>query len=127
LDIAGVGLRKEGAMRFMLLMTDVEGDWDRLSSAEQDRIIQRHEEVQRDLEAQGKFVSTCRLRPGREAKTVKLLRDGRLVVTDGPFVETKESVGGYYIIDCAAIDEAVEWAKRLRFIPGCVEVRAVWE
>ena len=107
--------------------TDVEGDWDRLAAVEQEQIMQRHTAVQRELEAQGKFVTTHRLRPGREGKTVRLLGDGTLVVTDGPFVETKESVGGYYIIDCAGMDEALEWAKRLRFMPGCIEVRAVWE
>jgi len=114
-------------MKFMLLLTDVAGDWDQLSAARQEQIMQQHVAVQRELEAQGKFVSTQRLRPSAEAKTVRLLPDGKVVVTDGPYMETQEAIGGYYIIECAAMDEAIEWARRLRFIPGCVEVRAVWE
>ncbi len=114
-------------MKFFVMMTDIEGEWDRLSPAEQDRVMTRHAEVEQALRAQGKFISSRRLRPSAEAKTVRRRTDGHTLVTDGPFTETKEAMGGYYIIDCASMDEAVEWAKRLRFIVGSNEVRPIWE
>jgi hypothetical protein len=67
------------------------------------------------------------LQPTTTATTVRV-RDGRTVTTDGPFAETKEALGGYYMIECANLDEAIEAAAR---IPGArngsIEVRPIWE
>src|SRR5262245_37323729 len=114
-------------MKFLVMMTDVDGEWSRLSPAEQERVIQQHGAIERELRAQNKFVSSRRLRPYSEARTVRLGRDGQLAITEGPFSETKEVIGGYYVIDCGSMDEAVDWAKRLRFIVGANEVRPIWE
>ena len=67
-----------------------------------------------------------RLRPAAEAKTLRV-RDGKLMVRDGPFAETKDNVAGYDIIDCADFDEAVEIASKhpvAKF--GMIEIRPVW-
>lgn len=67
------------------------------------------------------------LQPTTTATTVRV-RDGRTVTTDGPFAETKEALGGYYLLECADLDEAIEAAARIpgaRF--GSVEVRPIWE
>ena len=67
------------------------------------------------------------LEDATEARTVRV-RDGQTLVTDGPFAETKEEFGGYYIIDAPSIDEAIKWAAK---IPGAkrgsIEVRPIWE
>jgi hypothetical protein len=113
-------------MKFLLMITDVDGAWDRVPQAEQERILQGHGEFGRALTAEGRFVSSFRLRPSREAKTVRI--DGtRRIVTDGPFAETKEVMGGYYVIECATMADAVEWARRLPAIYGSIEVRPIWE
>jgi hypothetical protein len=76
-----------------------------------------------DAKADGRAVSGEALHLTSSAKTVRV-RDGQVLVTDGPFAETKEQLGGFYILDCKDLDEAVEVAS---WIPGamsgCVEVR----
>ncbi|HEX6569092.1 MAG TPA: YciI family protein [Acidimicrobiales bacterium] len=68
-----------------------------------------------------------RLRPTTDATTVQV-RDGEVLVADGPFAETKEQMGGFYLVDCKDLDEAIEVASK---IPGArygtVEVRPIWE
>jgi hypothetical protein len=114
-------------VKYLVMMTNVDDAWDRLAPAEQRRILDAHEAVTRALTAEGKLVASHRLRPAREARTIRMEDDGRIGLHDGPFGETKEVVGGYYVLECESIDEAVEWARRLRFMPGSNEVRAVWE
>jgi len=71
----------------------------------------------------GAYVDSAPLAPPTEAKTVRITRRDRLVV-DGPFAETKEVLGGYYLIEAESLDAAVEWAKRLRHDgEGSIEVR----
>ena len=69
----------------------------------------------------------ARLRPTTDATTVRV-RDGETLTSDGPFAETKEQMGGYYVIDCKDLDEAIEIAAK---IPGArvgsVEVRPIWD
>jgi len=81
------------------------------------------ERVRRD----GHFIAANRLLPAREATTVRV-RDGKVLTTDGPFAETKEQLGGYYLIEAKDLNEAIQVASR---IPGarhgCVEVRPVAE
>ena len=67
-----------------------------------------------------------RLRPTTDATTVRV-RDGQMLVSDGPFAETKEQVGGYDVLECASVDEAVEWAsKHPTALIGAIEVRPLW-
>jgi hypothetical protein len=114
------------AMKFLLMITDIEGMWDRLAPAEQARVLEGHGEFGRALRAEGKFLHSHRLRPCREAKTVRIEESTR-IVTDGPFAETKEVMGGFYVIECATMDEAVAWGKRLPSMYGSIEVRPIWE
>ncbi|HEY1446128.1 MAG TPA: YciI family protein [Acidimicrobiales bacterium] len=68
-----------------------------------------------------------RLRPSSDATTVAM-RDGEALISDGPFVETKEQIGGVVIIECANLDEALEVASRHPFAShGVIEVRPVWD
>ena len=74
----------------------------------------------------GVHVAGHRLRPVSSATTVRV-RGEQALVTDGPFAETKEQFGGYFLIDVESLDEALDWARRVPAAEyGCVEVRPVW-
>jgi hypothetical protein len=80
-----------------------------------------------DLTARGVLLHGGRLMPVSDATTVQV-RKGNLVVSDGPFAETKEQVAGYDVIDCADMDEAIEIASRHPSASiGTIEVRPLWE
>lgn len=89
------------------------------------RHFQEYAEFTEEIKASGQFVAGNRLQPARSAVTVRV-RGGESVVTDGPFAETKEQFGGYYLIEAADLDEAIAVASK---IPGarlgCVEVRPI--
>lgn len=89
------------------------------------RHFQEYAEFTEAIKASGQFVSGNRLQPASSAVTVRV-RDGENIVTDGPFAETKEQFGGYYLIEAADLDEAIRVASK---IPGarlgCVEVRPI--
>jgi hypothetical protein len=79
-----------------------------------------------DLQARGIWVTGDQLAPPRRARTVRV-RDGKPLVTDGPFVETKEAVGGFDIIECGSFDEAVQIAAGHPIAEfGTIEVRPLW-
>ncbi len=112
-------------MKFLLFIWHDEAAWDRAPQAEKERAFPVHAQLNDELKAQGKLVETRRLRPGAEATAVRV-RNGELVTTDGPYAESKEVIGGYYLIDCTSREEAIGWARKL---PGVslrgVEVRGV--
>ena len=79
-----------------------------------------------DLQARGMWVTGDQLAPPRRAKTVRV-RDGVKLVTDGPFAETKEAVGGFDLIECGSLEEAVEIAAGHPVAQtGTIEVRPLW-
>ena len=79
-----------------------------------------------DLQAKGSWITGDQLAPPRRARTVRM-RDDRAAVTDGPFVETKEAVGGFDLIEAEDMDEAVEIASRHPVAAiGSIEVRPLW-
>ncbi len=79
-----------------------------------------------DLIARGAWITGDQLTPPRRARTVRV-RDGKTLVTDGPFAETKEAVGGFDIIECGSLEEAVEIAAGHPLAQiGTIEVRPLW-
>ena len=77
--------------------------------------------------AAGVYVTGAGLQPTPAATTVRV-RDGETLATDGPFAETKEQLGGYYLLDCKDLDEALSWAERIPSAPrGSVEVRPLMQ
>jgi hypothetical protein len=80
-----------------------------------------------EMGKRGVLAGGNRLRPTSDATTVRV-RDGEVLTADGPFAETKEQIGGYYLVDCKDLDEAIEVASK---IPGArhgtIEVRPTWE
>ena len=113
-------------MRFLLMIWDNHAEWATVTPSDMDRVMQTHAKMQTDLQTQGKWIGCDRLR--HEAATVRV-KNGEPLVSDGPFAETKEVMGGFYLIDCASQAEAIEWAKRLPLAEGrsSVEVRAIWD
>ncbi len=117
-------------MKFLLLLTQDGDAWEREPQSEKDRTFNEHMKVYAQLETQKKLLDSRRLRPSVEAKTVRM-RGGKPVAVDGPFCETKEQIGGLYVIECASMEEAIEWAKKMPHFGDLrysgIEVRPVWE
>ncbi len=67
------------------------------------------------------------LQPAETATTVRIQESGEPIVSDGPFAETKEQLGGYYLLDCQDLDDALGWAKKIPMPGGTVEVRPVMD
>jgi hypothetical protein len=117
--------REETAMQYMLLIYGSEERWDSYSDEERKAIYEEYYALSRDLRDQGKLISSHELQGSATATSVRL-RDGKTLTTDGPFAETKERLGGYYLIEADSPGEAVEWAARIPSArDGVVEVRPV--
>ena len=113
-------------MRYMLLISTDDKIATPPTKAEMEAIMQGHARFASELQAAGKMVHGERLRPDSEASRVRF-KAGHRQVTDGPFAETKEALGGFYLIDCDTRDEAIEWAKKIPLREGgVVEVRPIW-
>jgi hypothetical protein len=112
-------------MQYMLLIYSPPGDWSSVPADEQQRIMQAYGAFTEELQASGKMVAGDALQPTSTATSIRV-RDGETMTTDGPFAETKEVLGGYYLIDVDTLDEALDWAAK---IPGAqwgtIEVRPV--
>ena len=114
-------------MKFMILMTDGAGAWDRLGPGEQAGEFRKHEEFGRALRREGRLLASGRLANAADARTVRRDASGRATVSDGSYVEAKEVLGGFYLIEAKSLEEALVWAERGRFIPGSNEVRPLLE
>jgi len=110
-------------MHYMLLIyTD---DAKQLDEAAIRAVYQEYFRLGDDLRSQQKLISSEELAPVTTATTVQV-RSGDTLVTDGPFAETKETLGGYYLIEADSLDEAIEWAARIPSARhGKVEIRPV--
>lgn len=110
-------------MKAMILIYNSEADWAALAPAELEREMGAYMAYTEALIAAGKFVSGSELQPTSTARAVRVTAAGP-TVTDGPYVDTKEQLGGYFILDVASMEEAVDWAAKC---PGArhggVEVR----
>ncbi len=114
-------------MRYMLLIHDDEAIFPKMSPQEMERLTGDYGRYSAELQAAGVLLDSARLRPVATATTVRV-RNDRLLTTDGPFAETKEQLGGFYLINARNLDEAIKWASKIPSARlGCVEVRPVWE
>jgi len=114
-------------MRYVLLICNDESTRAALSPDEQLAARTAYEAFAQEMSARGVLLAGERLRPTTDATTVRV-RDGEVLLSDGPFAETKEQMGGYYIIDCQDLDEAVEVASKVPAASfGSIEVRPIWE
>jgi hypothetical protein len=111
-------------MQYLLLIYSAESDDARQDEA---TVMSEYGAFTQGLVQSGAFKSANRLRPVGAATTVRI-RDGRTLATDGPFAETREQLGGYYLIEAKDLDEAVAAAANVpsaRY--GSIEVRPIWE
>ena len=111
-------------MKYVLLICDDETD---APSNEEIAADPAYRAYAADVDRRAARLGGARLRPVADATTIRV-RDGETLVSDGPFAETKDFVGGIDIIDCADLDEAIAIAAAHPYASrGCVEVRPVWE
>ena len=115
-------------MRYMFLMYSQETP-EGPSPDEIEYLIRTHDALIKEARQRGVLVAVDGLKPTTMATTVRAERGANLVITDGPFAETKEQLAGYYILECRDLDEAVEWASRIptscKGRSGCIEIRPV--
>jgi hypothetical protein len=115
----------EEAMKYLCLIYDQESTWAALSKPEVDAIMGEYMTFTDSIIAAGKMVVGEELQPVHTATTVRV-RGGQLSTTDGPFAETKEQLGGFYLIDATDLNEAIQIAARIPSVrTGCIEVRPV--
>jgi hypothetical protein len=114
-------------MRYLLMICNDEAAFGALSPQEGAAMLEEYNRFGEEMAQRGVLVGGERLRPSSDATTVQV-RDGKVLTADGPFAETKEQVGGYYVVDCKDLDEAIEVAAR---VPGArhgsIEVRPIWD
>ena len=113
-------------MQYLLLIYTNESEVARMDEAATSKMHHDYMEFTKSIVQTGQFKAGDRLKPVATASTVRV-REGKSVITDGPFAETREQLGGYYMVDAKNLDEATAIAAR---IPGArwgsVEVRPIW-
>jgi len=113
-------------MQYLLMLYSEEAMWPKLTKAEQEQGMAAYKAYGEALTKAGVMKGSNRLQPSSAATTVRVA-DGKSQVLDGPFVDSKEQVGGYYLIDVPDLDAALSWAARCPGAGhGVVEVRPVW-
>jgi hypothetical protein len=114
-------------MRYLLMIAGDESGRAAVSDEENTATLDEYGEWVKTMADRGILQGGERLRPIADATTVRV-REGEVLATDGPFAETKERLGGYFLVDCKDLDQAIEVAAK---IPGArtgsVEVRPIWE
>ncbi len=114
-------------MRYLLLIFGDETLWTDATPEEMAESMAAHQAFSDATTAEGILRGGEALQPTTTATTVRL-RDGEVTLTDGPFAETREQLGGFYLVECDTLDEAVAAAGRIpEAAIGCVEVRPVME
>jgi len=113
-------------MRYMMLVYTQETY--NATPEERAQVFNGHMAVQQEATRRGILRGADPLQATASATTVRV-HEGKVLVTDGPFAETKEQLAGYYILDCADLDEALEWAAKIPSAcggaSGCIEVRPI--
>ncbi len=112
-------------MQYLLMIYDPEKKWATMPEAERNALMGEYMKFTSDIKASKHFLAGDALQPTHTATTVRV-RDGKTATTDGPFAETREQLGGYYLIEAKDLDEATMIAAKIpsaRF--GSIEVRPV--
>jgi hypothetical protein len=115
-------------MKYTLLLYGDEGRWADMSPEDAAEDMKRWDAYSRELTDSGAYLAGEGLAPTTAATTVRL-KDGEVVHTDGPFAETREQLGGFYLLECRDLDEALAWAKKIPDLGegGGIEVRPVMD
>ncbi len=114
-------------MRYMFLINSAESHYETVTEAEMGELMAGYTRFDDEARSEGVYVDSHRLQPTPTATTVRV-RKGETLTTDGPFAETKEQFGGYYVLDVADLDAAIAWAAKIPTANyGSIEVRPIWE
>lgn len=114
-------------MKYMLLIYHAEKAWETLTEQQRQDIYSEYRRFSEEIVASGNYISGSELHPVATATSVRI-RDGRQLATDGPFAETKEQLGGYYLVEAKDLDEAIALAARIPSARmGTIEVRPLAE
>jgi hypothetical protein len=117
--------KEETPMQYMLLIYDEEKAWAKMSQAEAGKVMGDYMTFTQEIKQSGQYQAGAALQSTQTATTVRM-REGKRLTTDGPFAETKEQLGGYYLIDAKDLDEALAIAARIPSAKfGTIEVRPV--
>ena len=110
-------------MKYMLLIYHDEKRWNEIAESERQQIHGEFRKLREDLQSRGQFLDGSQLQPSTTATSIRVRNDKQLV-TDGPFAETHEQLGGYFLIEAGNLDEATAIAARIPSArTGTVEVR----
>src|SRR5262245_63767042 len=114
-------------MKYLCLVYDDERNLDALSDSEFDGLVGQCIAVDEELRKSGHVIASEALQPVQTATTVRV-RNGKVFATDGPFAETKEQLGGFFLIDARSLDDAIQVAAKIPSARlGSIEVRPIWE
>lgn len=114
-------------MKYLLLIYDEEKSFEKMTEAERRQLMSDYAQFSQEIQASGHYKTAARLQPVAAATSVRI-RDGKRMVTDGPFAETREQLGGYYLIEAKDLDEAIGIAAKIPSARrGTVEVRPQME
>jgi hypothetical protein len=127
MQVRRAAAKEKGAMRYMLLIYGNEAADASATPEQQQEVFADHAAYTEELRAAGAELGGDALHPTSTATSVRV-RDGKTLTTHGPFAETAEQLGGFYLVECANLDEALAWAaKNPGAKTGTIEVRPVWE
>ncbi len=113
-------------MRYMALIYGDEAAWESLSEEEERSVMAEYGTFGERASAAGQLAGGEQLAPTGTATTVRV-RGGETLVTDGPYAEVKEALGGYFLLECGSMDEAIDYAARIPGAEhGAIEVRPVY-
>jgi hypothetical protein len=114
-------------MRYLLMIYEVDRGTATATPSEMESDLARYAAFTRETHRRNAFQAGEALEPTSTATTVRV-RDGKAFVTDGPFAETKEFLGGFYLLECRDLDEAIELARMIPAVErGSIEIRPIWE
>jgi hypothetical protein len=116
-----------GDMKYLFALIGDESGWEDLSPEEMKAAMAQWTEFDRQVTEAHVFLAGEGLQPSSNATTVRIGEGDERVVTDGPFAETKEQLGGFYLLECEDLDEAIEWAKKIPMSEGVIEIRPVMD
>jgi hypothetical protein len=114
-------------MRYMFSLFGEEGGWQDTSPEDMKAEMDRWEAFGREAVEAGVMVAGDALQESDTATTLRIQPQAEPLVSDGPFAETKEQLGGYYVLDCKDLDEALAWARKIPLSSGAIEVRPVMD
>jgi hypothetical protein len=114
-------------MKYLCLVYDDERNLDAMSNGEFEGLVAQCLAVDEELRKSGQVIASEALQPVQTATTVRV-RNGKVSTVDGPFAETKEQLGGFFLIDAQDLDEAIQVAAKIPSARlGSIEVRPIWD